>query len=298
MTAIGTARDDPYAIGADRVRGTFERGFFAETVPALLSFAGGGRLLDLGCGDSLALELVRDRLERYVGVDLHRRGPAGDERATWIEHDLHDGLGPVGGEPFDVYFGGFGVASHLHPAALGRLLREIAAHARPGSIVGLEALGLYSIEWPALWFGSPGPARTLPYRLASDVAVHPWSARELRALFAGAGLDWLWTADRSVQAGPKVGANGYWPELPPLREAVNALLEGDHEHADTLAQPLPALPSHPAARVHQRLASSRRRLAAGLRGADPQLLAHAVWSLERGTHGGHGHGVIAVGRVP
>ena len=298
MSVTEPVRADPYAITGDAVRGTFERAFFAETVPHLLSFSGGGRLLDLGCGDSMALDLAGDQLDEYVGVDLQRRGPAGTDQATWIAHDLREGLGPVGSEPFDLYFGGFGIGSHFGPAELARLLGDIAAHARPGSVVALEALGLYSIEWPGLWSSAPGDCRTLPYRLADEVAVHPWSPDELRCLFADAGIDWLWTADRSVQAGPKVGESAYWPELPHMREAINGLLAGDSGCAGILREPLPRLPRHPAAQLHHRLAQSRYDVLDRLGDADPQLLAECVWSLERGSSGGHGHGVIAVGRLP
>lgn len=286
---------DRYAAPHDAVRATLETSFFAETVPTLLAFAGGGRLVDLGCGDAVAQRLGGPRLESYVGVDLVERG-APSSTARWVAHDLRDGLGPVGGEPFDVYFGGFGVASHLTPADLGRLLREIAGHARPGSVVALEALGLYSLEWPGLWSVPPGPGRVLPYQLGGEVEVHPWSPAELRSMFHEAGFDWLWTVDRSVQMGPKVGADGYWPELPPLRCAMNGLLQGDAGSVDTLWEPLPALPAHRAARLHRRLGCARAQLAESAGGTSPQLVAQAVWSLERGSYGGYGHGVVAVGR--
>ena len=127
------------------------------------------------------------RLERYVGVDIHPPDPSAE--LVFVHHDLADGLGPVGDEPFDIYFASFGVASHLSPAGLERLCGEIAAHARPGSLVALEALGLFSVEWPSLWDTEPGEDRTIAYRLAGDTLVHPWAPSELRELFENAGIE-------------------------------------------------------------------------------------------------------------
>ena len=281
------------------MRDRFEAGFFAARLPRLLEASGGGALLDLGCRDGLAGRLAGPALRRYVGVDLH---PAsGLERGRLVTHDLRDGLGPVGRRPFDLYLGTFGLASHLQPAELRRLLADIRGHARPGALVALEGLGRYSLEWPRLWDAPPGPARTISYRLATDVAVHPWSGGELLQLFGEAGLRPLWARDRSLQAGPKAGRRGYWPGLPELREALNAALAGAAEPAPqaalrALTSPLPPLPAGEAALMHHTLAARRRELVA--RGPRSGMaLAEAIWRLEPTTAGGFGHGVLAVGRV-
>jgi SAM-dependent methyltransferase len=281
----------------DAVRVRLESGFFARLIPGLLAQAGGGRLLDLGCGDGRAARLAGAALTEYTGVDF-RPGPAA-RFGEHVLHDLTDGCGPVGPAPFDVYLATFGVISHLRPPQLERLLREIADHARPGSVIALEALGLGSLEWPGLWETAPGPKRSLPYRLASDVAVHPWSPRELRALHREAGLRPVRVLDRSVQAGPKTGEGRYWPGLPPLRRALDDLLEGSDETGarDTLARPLPPLPAGRTAAVHHALGLRRGRLAAG-RGGTPAGLARAVWALEARSGGGFGHGLTVVARKP
>jgi SAM-dependent methyltransferase len=288
MRARDAAR--PYAEqGHDAARRAFEEPLLGRVLAGLLRAAGGG-LLDLGCGDGLARRLAGPRLRRYRGVDLKPpRAPA------FVAHDLRDGLGPVGRRSFDVYLGGFGIASHLPPAALRRLLAEIAGHARSGALVALEALGLRSLEWPGVWNAPPGAARTLPYRLAADVSVHPWAPDELFRLLDDAGIEPRRALDRTLQCPPKAGEGPYWPGMPALRSALNDLLDGG-EPAPALATPLPPLPVSDAALVHHALATRRRELVAGssARGA---ALARSIWRLEPATAGGYGHGLLVIGRV-
>jgi hypothetical protein len=279
----------------DAVRETFERAFFDLELDRLLAEAPGARVLELGCADALVKQRAGHRLDGYLGVDLHP--PFEDADAHFVCHDLAQGLGPVGDEPFDLYFASFGVASHLTPAGLERLCREIAAHARPGSLVALEALGLFSLEWPALWNTSPGEERTLDYRLADDTRVHPWAPGELHEMFSTVGIDLVRAMDRSVQAGPKVGEGRYWPGLPPVRAALNALVEGSLESLGDLEAPLPELPAHPAASVHRELIRRRRALLAQSNGQSPQELARAIWALDPQTGEGYGHGLLLVGRA-
>jgi hypothetical protein len=287
MPAVTGEAAAPYALqGHDAVRSTFETRWFARLIPRLLREAGGGDLVDLGCGDASAARLAGRGLTRYLGVDLV---PPRDRDG--VRHDLRHGLGPVGARPFDVYLGTFGVASHLRPAELRRLLRDIAAHARPGAVVALEALGQFSLEWPALWSRAPGTGRTIPYRLAGDVAVHPWAPRELYGMFQEARLVPLRAHDRTLQAGPKTGEGRYWPGLPRVRDALNSLLGGG-VCEEALATPLPPLPAGQAALIHHTLAARRRALA-----REGDLSPEAVWGLEPPTAGGFGHGLLVVGRV-
>jgi hypothetical protein len=278
-----------YAVqGHDMVRSELERGWMARFLLSWFDLRGGGSLLDLGCGDRLARRLAGPRLQRYVGVDL--RPPAE------VVHDLREGLGPVGPRPFDIYLGGFGIASHLPVPSLRRLLREIAVHARPGSLVALEALGARSLEWPRLWDTPVGRARTIPYRLGAEVPVHPWRPEEVCALYEEAGIRPLRALDRTVQAGPKTGVAGYWPGLPPVREGINSLLAGDDRATADLLAPLPPLPAGHAALVHHTLAARRRELVE--RSDLPaRALALAIWRLDPATGGGFGHGLMVVGRV-
>jgi SAM-dependent methyltransferase len=287
---LGETAARPYAWqGHDIVRRRFEERSLALLVPRLLRVAGGA-LLDLGCGDGLAARLAGARLTRYLGIDL--------KPATGLPshaHDLRDGLGPVGRRPFDVYLGSFGIASHLGPDELQCLLSEIARHGRRGSLVALEALGLYSLEWPRIWGTPAGAARTIPYRLGADVPVHPWAPGELFERFLAAGIEPLAARDRTLQAGPKLAESRYWPGLPSLRTALASLLTGGSP-GRALTSPLPPLPAGFPARLHHALAERRREavLAAGKGGP---ALAEAIWALEPSTGGGYGHGLLIVGRV-
>jgi SAM-dependent methyltransferase len=289
---LGETAARPYAWqGHDLVRRRFEERDLARLVPRLLR-AAGGALLDLGCGDGLAGRLAGDRLTRYLGVDLRPEVPG----LPSIAHDLRDGLGPVGRRPFDVYLGSFGIASHLSPDELQRLLGQIAGHARPGSLVALEALGLYSLEWPRLWGTPAGAGRTIPYRLGADVPVHPWAPGELFERFRAAGIEPLGASDRTLQAGPKLAESRYWPGLPPVRGALAALLAGGAS-GEGLTSPLPPLPAGFPARLHHALAERRREALAPATETGPAL-AEAIWALEPPTAGGYGHGLMIVGRVP
>ena len=280
--------------GHDAVRSRFETRWLAAELRSLLRGTSGAEVLDLGCGDGAVSRLLHGSLRRYVGVDLAPAPGGGDDTRRFVRHDLRDGLGPVGARPFDLYVGTFGIGSHLAPHRLERLLGEIAAHARPGALVAVEALGLYSLEWPQLWERPPGPARALPYRMAGDVTVHPWAPAELLGVFERCGLRPLAAADRTLQAGPKLGEGRYWPALPDVRAGLNALLGGAAGAAAVaqLGEPLPPLPAGPAALLHHALAERRAQL---LRAGPPS--ASAIWRLEPRTAGGFGHGLLVTGRV-
>jgi SAM-dependent methyltransferase len=288
---LGETAARPYAWqGHDVVRRRFEERALARLVRSLLR-ATGGALLDLGCGDGLAARLAGARLTRYLGIDL-RSAATG---LPSVVHDLRDGLGPVDRRPFDVYLGSFGIASHLSPDELQRLLSQIARHGRRGSVVALEALGLYSLEWPRLWGTRTGPERTIPYRLGADVPVHPWAPGELFERFRAAGIDPLGARDRTLQAGPKLAESRYWPGLPSVRTALAALLAGG-ARCEALASPLPPLPAGIPARLHHALAERRREVVL----AAPEgglAMAEAIWALEPRTGGGYGHGLLILGRV-
>jgi SAM-dependent methyltransferase len=297
VRAMPLAAAEAYACSFDDpVREQLEQRFLARELDRLLTLSGGGAVLDLGCGDGLVARLAGSRAAAYTGVDLlpPATGPVG---ACFVEHDLRTGLGPLMGTSFDLCVATFGVASHLGPEQLRRLVSELVEAARPGAVIALETLGLYSLEWPQLWDTAPGGDRTIAYELAAEVRVHPWSPDELRLVYADAGLCWLGALDRSVQAGWKLGEHGYWPGVPALREGLNALLRGDRAGAASLRAPLPPLPAHPAARIHHALARQRRG-ALGCPAFDPVAAAERIWALEPRSGLGVGHAVLAIACVP
>ncbi len=275
----------------DAVRRELETPWLARLARRLLVSAGGTRVLELGCGAGVGADLGP---VDYTGLDF--RAPPDELPGPHVRHDLRHGLGPVGRMPFDLYLAGFGLGSHLTPAQLRRLLAQIARHGRPGSIVALEALGLYSLEWPRVWGRPVGPARTLTYRLGDEVPVHPWAPAELAGLVETTGMRVLEACDRTVQAGPKTGGGDYWPGLPSLRTDLAALLAG-RPAGPALTAALPPLPAGAPAATHQRLAAHRRELVTGHPGP-PRALAREIWALERGSGGGFGHGLMVVARVP
>ncbi len=277
----------------DPVREVLEREWLGLLLRRLIRLAPGSRVLDLGCGAGLVGDLLSGVVDRYVGVDLYP-----PEGANAIEHDLRHGLGPMRDEQFDLFVASFGIASHIAPAELRRLMEDIAHAAAPGALVAIEALGLYSLEWPGIWDVQPGRKRMLEYRLAGEVCVHPWSPVELAGMGEEAGMRPIAMLDRTVQFGPKLGTGDYWPGLPPLRTALRDLLCGRPEAEHIVAAALPPLPAHPAAGIHHGLAACRRRLVLRPRAtAVPEELGKAAWTLEPRTGLGIGHGLMLVARA-
>jgi SAM-dependent methyltransferase len=285
---------NPWALpGDDPVRELLERDWLEQLLRRLSALAPGPRVLDLGCGDGLVADLIGNSPDSYLGLDLFPPSRVNARRL-----DLREGLGPLRGEPFDLYVASFGFASHLSPDELCRLMRDIAASASPGALVALEALGLYSLEWPGIWEASPGGGRTLGYRLAAEVPIHPWAPLELATLAEAAGLRPFVMLDRSVQFGPKLGDGGHWPGLPPLRSGLARLLRGDSGGVEALAAALPPLPAHPAAQLHHALTTRRGRLVQGFTsGTDPGAVARSAWGLEPRTGCGVGHGLMLLARA-
>ena len=176
--------------------------------------AGGGALLDLGCGDGLAA-----RLGGRPPHALPRTRPRAVRRAPCRASPTICAAvsAPSAGSSFDVYLGSSASRRTSSRGSWSRLLREIGRHARPGAIVALEALGRYSLEWPRLWRSPVGAARLLPYRLGADVTVHPWAPRRAVRALRFRGHRTARRARPHAAGGPKVGSGRYWPGLPPLR---------------------------------------------------------------------------------
>lgn len=248
------------------------------------------RIADLGCGAGQGYELLtridqqdldlalhhqrvinKQDIECYLGLDLsHAMVARGNElyeenpTVQFVQGDLCDGLGPAQKQaPFDIYYSAYGSLSHLDTPDLTRLLVEIARHGRNGSLVVLDLLGRYSLEWPGYWSAHTDAEKYADYSmsylqadwgLAEDVEHFPiryWTGAEIDELVAevratsGVSMEILKKYDRSLLVGRHVDTREFNPHLKPIRRMVNRLHE-DYQrtelsrlHFDT------ALPPHP-----------------------------------------------------
>jgi SAM-dependent methyltransferase len=97
------------------------------------------RVLDVACGKGLLLDLIRDRVGEYVGVDFSpefiaaaelRAARQGLPKSRFVCADVATFLGG-GVEPFDAAFA-LDVAEHVHDTDLTRLFAAVRAALRPG----------------------------------------------------------------------------------------------------------------------------------------------------------------------
>jgi asparagine synthase (glutamine-hydrolysing) len=228
------------------------------------------RVLDLGCGAGQGFDLLtsvrgvsapmakraRQVLEvgdigLYYGIDLSaamveqgRRNFEGVRQVRFDQADLREGLRAVRPEaPFDLYLSTYASLSHLGTEDFERLLRDVAAHARSGSLLVLDLMGRHSLEWPTYWAGTAENDRYREYsmsylhapdeRKSEDVErfrIRYWTRAELeeicRRLSTSAyRLDLERTVDRSLFVGRHIDTAEYGTTLPPLRSAVNRLHE-------------------------------------------------------------------------
>lgn len=102
------------------------------------------RLLDIGCGAGLALELELTLVENYVGIDpskgmvhkLNEKFPAAATHVTTFE-EWYDSQWRQGKHPqFDIAISLFGSCSYIDPAYMERVLNTAPAvlmmHYKPG----------------------------------------------------------------------------------------------------------------------------------------------------------------------
>lgn len=250
------------------------------------------RIVDLGCGagqgyeilthinkHELDLRLQHDHvlsekdIELYHGVDLSKAMVSkGNEMYASKSHvrfqrgDLREGLGRLKEEPaYDIYFSSYGSFSHLTRAELANLIGEICEHGRDGSLVVLDVLGRYSIEWPEYWSAETEDEKVRDYSMSylytefdvdqeiEHFPVRFWTGEEINELAEeisdssrSGALELLRRFDRSIFVGRHTDTGEYNPNLKPIRRAVNSL------HEDYLRTDLSQLildpgmiPSHP-----------------------------------------------------
>ena len=228
------------------------------------------RILDLGSGTGQGYELVtkidkrsldlglqhdrvlpEDEIETYLGLDLSKSMvDKGNEifkdkkNVNFIQADFGEGLSAVRDEePFDLYFSSYASLSHIEKSRLVQLLIDICNHSNNGSLVVLDFLGRYSIEWPDYWNVETDAEKTRDYSMSylyteseKDVEIEHFPVRfwtgdgvkklvEELFLETKAQVEILKMFDRSIMVGRHTDTQLYNPLLKPVRRAVNSLHE-------------------------------------------------------------------------
>jgi SAM-dependent methyltransferase len=231
------------------------------------------RVADLGCGSGEGWDLLMqipadflelgkqphvlkaDHLEVYHGVDLcpqmvqeASRKFHGNSKTRFEQCDLTQPDNLLSSTPgFDVYFSSYGSLSHLDDSQLADLLAKLSRHAQKSSIIVLDLLGQFSVEWPGYWGYSAkdGFSPMQPYSMTwlyspnerrqhrlefSDYRIRYWGGAELkRFLRSIPGLSGrirnVSCTDRSILIGRHVDTSEFNDNAKPLRQAVNALFE-------------------------------------------------------------------------
>lgn len=257
----------------DQLTRLFIRPFLSELVTHKEKLGEKIRIIDLGSGTGQGYELLtkidkryldlglhhqrvlpENEVELYLGLDLFEAMVAkGNEiyedkpQVQFMQGDLREGLAAVKKEeqPFDLYFSAYGSLSHLDTNYLKRLLTDICDHSRNGSLVALDLLGRYSIEWPNHWTIENEADKFCDYSMSylypgygweqeQDIEHFPlrfWTGAEVEALVdelrarTGVGITILKKFDRSAMVGRHVDTRQYNPRLRPIRRTVNSLHE-------------------------------------------------------------------------
>ncbi|GGV21691.1 class I SAM-dependent methyltransferase [Streptomyces spectabilis] len=220
-------------------------------------------VMDIGCGAGEGLHLLRALhatraladLPRitYRGLDLDEgllrlaaRTHHEEDDAEFWHGDIREDLPE---DPFDLYLSCGVPYSHLTAdellAALTRVFTAVRRN-RTRSVVVVDVLGRYSLEWVPNW----GRARW-PYRMsffqsdqeAQDVPMTFWDAGGLRdcigqaARNAGAHMERQQLFDRSIMVGRHTATGQFNPQLPPYRTLINLLEDGDAVPLEDLRAP-------------------------------------------------------------
>lgn len=230
------------------------------------------RIVDLGCGAGQGYQILTkiDRRDLDLGLQ-HQRVLPEDEIATYLgldisqamvekgdvlfadkpqiqfaQADLREGLGQVKQKhsSFDIYFSSYGSLSHLSRQDLVRLLTDICHHGHDGSLVVLDLIGRYSIEWPGFWSAETEAEKVRQYTMSYlysesarqqlDIESFPlrfWTGVEVQQLAkeltatTGISVDIAKLMDRSVLVGRHTDTREYNPDLKSIRRLINSLHE-------------------------------------------------------------------------
>ncbi|MDY7013186.1 MAG: class I SAM-dependent methyltransferase, partial [Cyanobacteriota bacterium] len=165
-------------------------------------------------------------------------------QVDFAQADLRQGLGEIKAKesPFDIYFSSYGSLSHLARKDLVGLLRDICEHSCNESLVVLDFLGRYSLEWPHFWSAQTEEDKVRNYtmsylysesvRKTIEVEQFPlrfWTGEDVKQLAQeltaemGVGVEVLKLMDRSVLVGRHTDTREYDPQLKPIRRLINSL---------------------------------------------------------------------------
>ena len=256
----------------DQLTGITMRPFLTRAVADRAKRKCGLRILDFGCGsgegykiltqidrNDLDLGLQHARVlpeksvELYLGVDLSeamvnkgRQLFSDRPQSRFVCGNLSDGLGAIRDDeaPFDLYFSSYGSLSHLTRSDLVKLLLDVCDHTGKESMVVLDLIGRYSIEWPGYWGAQLEAEKVRNYsmsylysdadRASTTIERFPlrfWAGSEVAELAAelqatsGRRVEVLKTMDRSILVGRHMDTREYNPKLPPIRQLANSLHE-------------------------------------------------------------------------
>lgn len=221
------------------------------------------RILDMGCGAGQGYELItkidkhdidlrlhhdrvlpEDDIEVFLGMDLNEAMvEKGNEtfkdkpNIKFILGDLRDGLGAVRDEqPFDIYFSSYASLSHLKRHDLLNLLVDICNHGNNDSLIFMDFLGRYSIEWPNYWDAKTEEEKIRDYSMSylyngngqdAEVEHFPvryWTGAEVEDLVrelvmeTKIHVDILAKSDRSILVGRTPIQENITPNSPPSGE--------------------------------------------------------------------------------
>ena len=320
------------SIRRDWVKRSWEEPAFHRHLDAALERAGSHGLrsdldvLDVGCGTGVALDLLlgapslvggRRTLNRATGVDLDegllsiaRDRFADDPRMTFTRGDLSS-VPDTG--PHDLVLSSGVPFSHLTPEQLEPALARIAqvalgtrtdAAAPRSALVIVDVLGRYSLEWTTRWDQTRWEYRMSFFATDEEVAATPmttWDGEALDATIrraaaaAQAEVVDLVLVDRSLAVGRHTMTGEYTPELPRLRDLVDALAEGTEVDPALLRITL-SLPDAPDAVLEAHAAFAAAWNAALTEPLAPSAMAERLRDVEATFEGaglGLGHSLTA-----
>ncbi|HET6386519.1 MAG TPA: class I SAM-dependent methyltransferase [Armatimonadota bacterium] len=190
-------------------------------------------IIDFYRGLDLSPCMVEKAVSNYKGLD----------HVAFDIADLCHGL-PRSEEAYDVYFSSYGSLSHLPDEDLRRVIHDICDRVETNAIFVADLVGRYSYEWPDYWIQNSLSDPMRPYSMSyiyppgvreeMIIEVFPlrfWGGDEIGAFVECAAAERGVTVtrrlyrDRSVLVGRHLDTAEFNPSAPPIRAAVNSLLE-------------------------------------------------------------------------